>query len=74
MSVLPSDIIVYGSVNMPEADSAITGGAVDFPVVSRSMTSPRLATLTLFPVRQATRRPKSPILGVIRLVLFRAKL
>jgi len=30
MSVLPSDIIVYGSVNMPEADSAITGGAVDF--------------------------------------------
>lgn len=30
MSVLPSDIVVYGSINMPEADSAITGGAVDF--------------------------------------------
>lgn len=30
MSVLPSDIVVYGSVNMPEADSATIGGAVDF--------------------------------------------
>ena len=30
MSVLPSDIIVYGSANMPEADGAISGGAVDF--------------------------------------------
>jgi len=30
MSVLPSDIVVYGSVNMPEADGAINGGAVDF--------------------------------------------
>jgi hypothetical protein len=30
MSVLPSDIVVYGSANMPEADGAITGGAVDF--------------------------------------------
>jgi hypothetical protein len=30
MSVLPSDIAVYGSVDMPEADGAITGGSVDF--------------------------------------------
>ena len=30
MSVLPSDIVVYGSANMPEADSATVGGAVDF--------------------------------------------
>ncbi len=30
MSVLPSDIVVYGSANMPEADGTITGGAVDF--------------------------------------------
>ena len=30
MSVLPSDIVVYGSANMPEADGAVTGGAVDF--------------------------------------------
>jgi hypothetical protein len=30
MSVLPSDIVVYGSANMPEADGAITGGAIDF--------------------------------------------
>lgn len=30
MSVLPSDIVVYGSANMPEADGATTGGSVDF--------------------------------------------
>src|SRR6266853_392169 len=30
MSVLPSDIVVYGSANMPEVDGAITGGSVDF--------------------------------------------
>jgi hypothetical protein len=30
MSVLPSDIVVYGSAYMPEADGAINGGAVDF--------------------------------------------
>jgi len=30
MSVLPSDIVVYGSANMPEADNAINGGPVDF--------------------------------------------
>jgi hypothetical protein len=30
MSVLPSDIVVYGSANMPEADGTITGGAIDF--------------------------------------------
>jgi hypothetical protein len=30
MSVLPSDIVVYGSANMPEADGAVSGGAVDF--------------------------------------------
>jgi len=30
MSVLPSDIVVYGSANMPEADSVTNGGAVDF--------------------------------------------
>ena len=30
MSVLPSDIVVYGSANMPESDSAMTGGAIDF--------------------------------------------
>jgi hypothetical protein len=30
MSVLPSDIVVYGSANMPEADGAIIGGAIDF--------------------------------------------
>jgi hypothetical protein len=30
MSVLPSDIAVYGSANMPEADGATVGGAVDF--------------------------------------------
>ena len=30
MSVLPSDIVVYGSANMPEGDGATTGGAIDF--------------------------------------------
>jgi hypothetical protein len=30
MTVLPSDLVVYGSANMPEADSATVGGAVDF--------------------------------------------
>jgi hypothetical protein len=30
MSVLPPDIVVYGSANMPEADGAINGGAIDF--------------------------------------------
>lgn len=30
MSVLPSDIVVYGSANMPETDGAVTGGAIDF--------------------------------------------
>lgn len=30
MSVIPSDIRVYGAADMPEADSATTGGAVDF--------------------------------------------
>jgi hypothetical protein len=29
MSVLPSDIVVYGSANMSEADGATTGGSVD---------------------------------------------
>src|SRR5215468_6910453 len=30
MSVLPSDIVAYGSAQMPEADSLTIGGAVDF--------------------------------------------
>lgn len=30
MSVLPSDIVVYGSANMPEADGTTIGGSVDF--------------------------------------------
>jgi hypothetical protein len=30
MSVLPSDIVTYGSANMPEADGVAVGGAVDF--------------------------------------------
>lgn len=30
MSVLPSDIVVYGSARMPEADGAMVGGSVDF--------------------------------------------
>jgi hypothetical protein len=30
MSVLPSDLVVYGSADMPEADGLTTGGAVDF--------------------------------------------
>ena len=30
MSVLPSDIVVYGAANTPEADRAIIGGSVDF--------------------------------------------
>lgn len=30
MSVLPSDIVAYGSANMPEADGVAVGGAVDF--------------------------------------------
>jgi hypothetical protein len=30
MSVVASDLVVYGSANMPEADSATIGGAVDF--------------------------------------------
>ena len=30
MSVLPSDIVAYGSANMPEADGSAVGGAVDF--------------------------------------------
>lgn len=29
MSVFPSDIVTYGSANMPEADSATVGGAID---------------------------------------------
>jgi hypothetical protein len=30
MSVLPSDIVVYGAANMPETDGATIGGAIDF--------------------------------------------
>jgi hypothetical protein len=30
MSVLPSDIVVYGSGVIPETDGATIGGAVDF--------------------------------------------
>ena len=30
MSVLPSDIVTYGSANMPEADGSPVGGTVDF--------------------------------------------
>ncbi len=30
MSVTPNNIVVYGSANMPEADGATVGGAVDF--------------------------------------------
>lgn len=30
MSVLQSDIVYYGSANMPDVDAATTGGAVDF--------------------------------------------
>jgi hypothetical protein len=30
MSVLPSDIVIYGSANMPEADGATVGGSIDF--------------------------------------------
>ncbi len=30
MSVLPSDIVIYGSANMPEIDGATIGGAIDF--------------------------------------------
>jgi|GEM_PF-1044766 len=30
MSVTPNQIVIYGSANMPEADSATVGGAVDF--------------------------------------------
>lgn len=30
MSVVPSDLVVYGSANMPETDGATVGGAVDF--------------------------------------------
>jgi hypothetical protein len=30
MSVIPSDIVVYGSADMPESDGATIGGAVDF--------------------------------------------
>src|SRR5579863_9468123 len=30
MSVLISDLVLYGSANMPEADSATIGGAIDF--------------------------------------------
>src|SRR5215469_1758148 len=30
MSVTPADIVLYGSLNMPEADGVLIGGAVDF--------------------------------------------
>jgi hypothetical protein len=30
MSVLPSDLVAYGSAYMPEADGTSVGGAVDF--------------------------------------------
>jgi hypothetical protein len=30
MSVTPNNLVVYGSLNMPEADGATVGGAVDF--------------------------------------------
>ena len=30
MSCIISDLVLYGSANMPEADSATTGGAIDF--------------------------------------------
>jgi hypothetical protein len=30
MSVIPSDLVAYGSANMPEADGVAVGGAVDF--------------------------------------------
>jgi len=44
MSVLPSDIVVYGSANMPEADGAINGGPLILVAVSHSTILPRLAT------------------------------
>jgi hypothetical protein len=33
MSVTPNNLVIYGSANMPEADSATVGGAVDFTKV-----------------------------------------
>lgn len=30
MSVTPNEVVIYGSANMPEADGATVGGAVDF--------------------------------------------
>ncbi|MGO9768233.1 MAG: hypothetical protein ACLPSW_01505 [Roseiarcus sp.] len=34
MSVIPSDIRVYGAADMPEADSATTGGALIGPTLA----------------------------------------
>ena len=33
MSVLPSDVTFYGSVDMPDGDGVVTGGAVDFATI-----------------------------------------
>ena len=72
MSVLPSDIVLYGAANMPEADSATVGGSVDFTksvdffdvtpngfldVVSSSASD--TATKITYQVRDGTGAPQS---------------
>ena len=64
MSVLPSDIVVYGSANMPEVDGAITGGSVDFTRRIAFYDPP--ATSTSSRARPATPRPRSLITAVTR--------
>ena len=35
MSVLPNDLVAYGSANMPAADGSTLGGVVDFSVTKK---------------------------------------
>ena len=75
MSVLPSDIVVYGSADMPETDGTTIGGAVDFTrrvgfydiapagsvdVISSSLSD--TATKIAYAGRDSTGAPQSEIL------------
>jgi hypothetical protein len=75
MSVLPSDIVVYGSADMPETDGTTIGGAVDFTrrvgfydiapagsvdVISSSLSD--TATKMAYSGRDSTGVPQSEIL------------
>ncbi len=52
MSVIVSDVVIYGSANMPEADGVTIGGAIDLTVGNR----PRDCYTLFFPALRPTDR------------------